>query len=243
MRARVAFRELAADRPAIGTGATSRRDARMILRLARPAIDAFRAVRVIEPCGVHGAPPVAWIMRQFLIHLPFNRPQERGEPGLAFGQQLAHVPLVLPGRTVPGPVGPSLNVSAHKASPGVDVIICRSRRPRKHRGAARSRARGGHQEPSIVEEHDAVAEQAPALPGVACQHARSRPIRRRGARAPGLMLAGRFVSHLMTIARDRCSRPHGRPPDPTTGWHECPGPVIPTGPGGGPGVFTVDTPK
>ena len=47
-------------------------------------------------------------MRQFLIHLPFNRPQERGEPGLAFGQQVAHVCLV-----VPGPVVPSLNVSAH----------------------------------------------------------------------------------------------------------------------------------
>jgi len=45
--------------------------------------------------------------RKLLINLPFNRPQQRGEPGLAFAQQLTHV---LP--VVPGP-----NVSAHKTSP------------------------------------------------------------------------------------------------------------------------------
>ena len=47
-------------------------------------------------------------MRPLRIQLPFNRPKERGEPGLAFGQQVAHVRLV-----IPGPVVPSLNVSAH----------------------------------------------------------------------------------------------------------------------------------
>ena len=44
-------------------------------------------------------------MRPLRIQLPFNRPQERGEPGLAFGQQFAHV-----GPVVPGPVVPSLVV-------------------------------------------------------------------------------------------------------------------------------------
>jgi len=40
-------------------------------------------------------------MRPLRIRLPFNRPQERGEPGLAFGQQVAHVCLVGPGPVVP----------------------------------------------------------------------------------------------------------------------------------------------
>jgi len=62
-------------------------------------------------------------MRPFLIYLPFNRSQDRGEPGLAFGQQLAHVFPVLDGSAVPGPLRPSLNVSAHKTSPGVDDTI------------------------------------------------------------------------------------------------------------------------
>jgi hypothetical protein len=47
-------------------------------------------------------------MRPLPIHLPFGRAQERGEHRLAFGQKLAHVRTV-----VPGPVVPSLNVSAH----------------------------------------------------------------------------------------------------------------------------------
>jgi hypothetical protein len=51
-------------------------------------------------------------MRQRRIQLPFNRPQESGEPGLAFGQQLAHI-----GPVVPGPLVLSLNVNAHKTSP------------------------------------------------------------------------------------------------------------------------------
>jgi hypothetical protein len=55
-------------------------------------------------------------MRPLPIHLLFNRAQERGVPGLAFGQQLTHVRPV-----VPGPVGPSLNVSAHKTSPAMTL--------------------------------------------------------------------------------------------------------------------------
>jgi hypothetical protein len=127
VRPRMALRELAADRPAAGPAAASRRDAGVILFLARPAVNASGAVQVIEPCRVHGAPPVTWIMRPLPIHLPFSRAQERGVPGLAFGQQLAHVRpvvpgpvgpgLVGPGLVVPGPVGPGLNVSAHKTSP------------------------------------------------------------------------------------------------------------------------------
>jgi len=128
VRPRMALRELAADRPA----AASRRDAAVVLFLAGPAVNASGAVQVIEPCRVHGAPPVTWIMRPLPIHLPFNRAQKRGVPGLAFGQQLAHVRPVVPGPVAadpvgpavvgsspvgPGPVGPSLNVSAHKTSP------------------------------------------------------------------------------------------------------------------------------
>ena len=37
-------------------------------------------------------------MRQFLINPLFNRPQGRGEPGLAFGEQLAHARAVSIGR-------------------------------------------------------------------------------------------------------------------------------------------------
>ena len=51
-------------------------------------------------------------MRLWHIQLPFNRPQDSGEPGLAFGQQLADVGLV-----VPGPLVLTLNVNAHKTSP------------------------------------------------------------------------------------------------------------------------------
>ena len=107
VRPRMALRELAADRPA----AASRRDAAVVLFLAGPAVNASGAVQVIEPCRVHGAPPVTWIMRPLRIQLPFNRMQERGEPGLALGQQVAHVCLV-----VPGPVVPSLNVNAHNTT-------------------------------------------------------------------------------------------------------------------------------
>jgi|GEM_PF-5889703 len=64
-------------------------------------------------------------MRPRRIQLPFNRPQDSGEPGLAFGQQLANVGLV-----VPGPLVLSLNVNAHKNITGLDVTIRRSRRPR-----------------------------------------------------------------------------------------------------------------
>ena len=64
-------------------------------------------------------------MRPWHIQLPFNRPQDSGEPGLAFGQQLADVGLV-----VPGPLVLSLNVNAHKNITGLDVTIRRSRRPR-----------------------------------------------------------------------------------------------------------------
>ena len=53
-----------------------------------------------------------WIMRPRRIQLPFNRPQDSGEPGLAFGQELAYV-----GPVVPGPLVLSLNVNAHKTSP------------------------------------------------------------------------------------------------------------------------------
>src|SRR5689334_23279302 len=132
VRPRMALRELATDRPAAGPAAASRRDAAVVLFLAGPAVNASGAVQVIEPCRVHGAPPVTWIMRPLPIHLPFNRAQKRGVPGLAFGQQLAHVRPVVPGPVAadpvgpavvgsspvgPGPVGPSLNVSAHKTSP------------------------------------------------------------------------------------------------------------------------------
>ena len=112
VRARVAFRELAADRPASGPGAAARRDAGVILILAGPAVDAFRTIPVIEPGRVQGAPPIMWIMRPRHIQLPFNRAQESGEPGLAFRQQLAYV-----GPIVPGPLVLSLNVNAHKTSP------------------------------------------------------------------------------------------------------------------------------
>src|SRR5580693_8141044 len=112
VRARVALRELTAGRPARGLGAAPRRDAGVVLFLAGPALDALRTVQMIEPGRVHGAPPITRIMRQPAVQLPFNRPQESGEPGLAFGQQLAHV-----GPVVPGPRVLSLNVSAHKTSP------------------------------------------------------------------------------------------------------------------------------
>ena len=112
VRARMALRELATDRLAVGPDTASRRDTGVVLLPARPTVYASGAVRVIEPCRVHAAPPVAWIMRPFPIHLPFDRAQERGERWLAFGQQLAHV-----GPVVPGPRVLSLNVSAHKTSP------------------------------------------------------------------------------------------------------------------------------
>jgi hypothetical protein len=51
------------------------------------------------------------------------------------------------------------------------------------------------QDPRVVEEHDAVAEQAPALLGMACHHARGRPVSRRRVRTPGPMAARMFVSH------------------------------------------------
>jgi len=112
-------------------------------------------------------------MRQLPIQLPFSRPQESGERGLAFGQQLAHV-----GPVVAGPVVLSLNVSAHNIT-GLDITICRSRRPRQRGGMAGNRDGGGeHQDPRVVEEHDAVAEQAPALLGVAGHYARGRPVPR-----------------------------------------------------------------
>jgi len=122
VRPRMALRKLAADRAAAGPPAASRRDTGVVLFLAGPAINASGTVQVIEPCRVHGAPPVTWIVRSLPIHLPFNRAQERGVPGLAFGQQRAHVRPVVPGPVVPGlvmpgPVGPGLNVSAHKTSP------------------------------------------------------------------------------------------------------------------------------
>ena len=176
VRAGVALRELTADRPAGGPGAAARRDAGVVLFLAGPAVDAFRTVPVIEPGRVHGAPPVTWIMRQLPIQLAFNRPQESGEPGLAFGQQVAHV-----GPVVAGPLVLSLNVSAHNIT-GLDVTTCRSRRPRQRGGMAGDRDGGGrggeHQDPRVVEEHDAVAEQAPALLGVAGHDARGRPVPR-----------------------------------------------------------------
>ena len=112
VRARVALRELTADRPARGLGAAPRRDAGVVLIPAGPAVDAFRTIPVIEPGRVQGAPPITWIMRPRRIQLPFNRPQDSGEPGLAFGQQLADVGLV-----VPGPLVLTLNVNAHKTSP------------------------------------------------------------------------------------------------------------------------------
>ena len=109
VRARMALRKLAADRLAAGPDAASRRDTGVVMFPALPDVYASGAVRVIEPCRVHAAPPVAWIMRPLPIHLPFDRVQERGERWLAFGQQLAHVRTV-----VAGPVVPSLNVSGHK---------------------------------------------------------------------------------------------------------------------------------
>ncbi len=63
VRSRVALRKLAADRPVGGLCVAPRRDARMVQLLARPVIDAYRTVRVIEPCRVHGAPPAAWVDR------------------------------------------------------------------------------------------------------------------------------------------------------------------------------------
>ncbi len=51
-------------------------------------------------------------MRPRRIQLPFNRPQDSGEPGLAFGQELAYV-----GPVARGPLVLSLNVNAHKTSP------------------------------------------------------------------------------------------------------------------------------
>jgi hypothetical protein len=68
-------------------------------------------------------------MRPRRIQLPFNRPQDSGEPGLAFGQQLADVGLIVPGPVIPGPLVLTLNVNAHKNITGLDVTI-RSRRPR-----------------------------------------------------------------------------------------------------------------
>jgi len=125
VRAGVALRELTADRPASSPGAAARRDAGVVLIPAGPAVDAFRTIPVIEPGRVQGAPPITWIMRPRRIQLPFNRPQDSGEPGLAFGQQLAYV-----GPVVPGPLVLSLNVNAHKNITGLDVTIRRSRRPR-----------------------------------------------------------------------------------------------------------------
>ena len=129
VRAGVALRELTADRPASSPGAAARRDAGVVLILAGPAVDAFRTIPVIEPGRVQGAPPVTWIMRPRRIQLPFNRPQDSGEPGLAFGQQLADVGLIVPGPVIPGPLVLTLNVNAHKNITGLDVTI-RSRRPR-----------------------------------------------------------------------------------------------------------------
>src|SRR4029077_19161727 len=106
-----ALRELTADRPTSSPGAAARRDAGVVLIPAGPAGDAFRTIPVIKPGRVHGAPPVTWIMRPRRIQLPFNRPQDSGEPGLAFGQQFAHV-----GPVVPRPLLLSLNVNAHKSS-------------------------------------------------------------------------------------------------------------------------------
>ena len=125
VRAGVALRELTADRPASGPGAAARRDAGVVLILAGPAVDAFRTIPVIEPGRVQGAALITRIMRSRHIQLPFNRPQDSGEPGLAFGQQLAHVGLV-----VPGPRVLSLNVNAHKYITSVDGTIYRSRSPR-----------------------------------------------------------------------------------------------------------------
>src|ERR1051325_310451 len=96
MRAGVAPRELTADRPASGPGAAARRDAGVVLILAGPAIDAFRTIPVIEPGRVQGAPPITWIMRPRHIELPFNRPQDSGEPGLAVRPQFAYVGAVVP---------------------------------------------------------------------------------------------------------------------------------------------------
>ena len=78
-----------------------------------------------------------------------------------------------------------------------------SRRPRYRGYPARDRDRDVQdQDPRVVEEHDPVAEQAPALLRVACHHARGRPIRCRSTRTPRPMPAGMFVSHATTIARD-----------------------------------------
>ena|SRR5689334_6871861 len=112
VRAGVALRELTADRPASGPGAAARRDAGVILILAGPAVDAFRTIPVIEPGRVQGTHRTTWLTRPRRIQLPFNRPQDSGEPGLAFGQELAYV-----GPVVPGPLVVSLNVNAHKTSP------------------------------------------------------------------------------------------------------------------------------
>ena len=112
-------------------------------------------------------------MRPRHIQLPFNCPQESGEPGLAFRQQLAYV-----GTVVPGPLVLSLNVNAHKNITGLDVTI-RSRRPRQCGGVAGNRgASGQYQDPRVVEEHDAVAEQTPALLGMGDHYARGRPVPR-----------------------------------------------------------------
>jgi hypothetical protein len=173
VRAGVALWELTVGRPAGGPGTAARRDAGVVLFLAGPAVDAFRTVPVIEPGRVHGAPPVAWITRQLGIQLPFSRPQESGEPGLAFGQQVAHV-----GPVVPGPLVLSLNVSAHNIT-SLDVTIDRSRRPRQRGGMAGNRDGGGdHQDSRVVEDHHAVAKQAPALLGMADHYARGRPVPR-----------------------------------------------------------------
>jgi len=112
VRAGVALRELTTDRPASSPGTAARRDAGVVVILAGPAVDAFRTIPVIEPGRVQGAHPITWIMRPRRIQLPFNRPQDSGEPGLAFGQDLAYV-----GPVVPGPLVLSLNVNAHKTSP------------------------------------------------------------------------------------------------------------------------------
>src|SRR5207244_301524 len=48
-RSRMAFRKLAADQPVSGLCSAPRRDARMVPFPARPAVEAYRTVRVIQP--------------------------------------------------------------------------------------------------------------------------------------------------------------------------------------------------
>ncbi len=164
-------------------------------------------------------------MRPFLIHLPFNRTQERGEPGLAFGQQLAHVFPVLDGPAVPGPVLPSLNVNAHKYHPALTLPFAAhaalgstGARPGVVTGASGTRT------PASSKSTTPLQSRLQPCPG---WHATTRAAARSGADAPGhrgtgtgapgLMMARTFVSHLVTIAHDPGSRRHGRPPESATG--------------------------